>query len=439
MKSQGKNRFEITRKAIDELELPTGDKARNTSGGDWRCPWLRIECRYTGKKSFVLVYKEAGKGRRDVVGDCREMSISDALAKARARCHEIKERWRIAHLAVTAGKPTTGDNMTLSHLIAYYEAEKLGEKTLFSKNTLIGYRSSLNVYIKPSPLINMPIKDITQADIQDLYEDIANDQGRRQSGRNAVKMLSGMFTIACQKRWAAANPAKGVVMQPIIARERFLNKDELEAFFEQLREHDSRDMADALWLLIYTGAREMEVCGAEWSEFDYDMQQWVKPAGRVKGKRTHYLPIRPQVISKLREIKRRQDRSRFAGSKFVFPARGPTSKSGHMSSGGIYAALRQICLRAGINEHATVHDLRRTAAVQFLGAEGSMEELSLVLQHKSLVTTQKHYGHMMEKTKLSASTRLADIMSAFDNPKKHGNDPTRVVEVDFNVKKVSHE
>ena len=56
--------------------------------------------------------------------------------------------------------------------------------------------------------------------------------------------------------------------------------------------------------------------GAEWVEFDLNNSLWIIPAGRMKMKAEHVLPLSTQAVLILSELKEIS-----VGSRFVFPGR----------------------------------------------------------------------------------------------------------------------
>jgi integrase len=77
--------------------------------------------------------------------------------------------------------------------------------------------------------------------------------------------------------------------------------------------------AIALRFVIYTAARTGEVLNAEWSEVDLDAKVWTVPAERMKGGRTHRVPLPPAAIALLKSLPKKKQISFFqepAASRF---------------------------------------------------------------------------------------------------------------------------
>ena len=92
---------------------------------------------------------------------------------------------------------------------------------------------------------------------------------------------------------------------------------EVPAFVQALRAGDTSEItALAFELLILTGARTGELLGARWEEIDLDRGIWTIPAGRMKARREHRVPLAPRAVEIIERAK-----SLSTGSDFVFPGR----------------------------------------------------------------------------------------------------------------------
>jgi integrase len=106
----------------------------------------------------------------------------------------------------------------------------------------------------------------------------------------------------------------------------------------------------ALQLLAMTFVRTNELIGAEWPEFDIDGALWTVPAGRMKMKQEHLVPLSQQAIARLQEL-----REIGGGSRFVFPGR---SRDKPVSNNTMLFAL----YRLGYKGKMTGHGFRAVAS-----------------------------------------------------------------------------
>jgi integrase len=109
---------------------------------------------------------------------------------------------------------------------------------------------------------------------------------------------------------------------------------EMPVFIERVRDYEGRSTKLAFEFLILTAARTSEVLNAKWTEFDLDAKTWVIPAGRMKAKREHRVPLSPRCIEILEAAKELAD-----GGGYVFP--GGTAKK-PLSNMAFNMALRHM-------------------------------------------------------------------------------------------------
>ncbi len=106
----------------------------------------------------------------------------------------------------------------------------------------------------------------------------------------------------------------------------------------------------ALQLLALTFVRTNELIGAEWTEFDLDTRIWVVPAGRMKMKTEHVVPLSTHAVGALKELK-----AISGGSRFVFPGR---NRDRPISNNTLLFAL----YRLGYKGKMTGHGFRSVAS-----------------------------------------------------------------------------
>jgi integrase len=95
--------------------------------------------------------------------------------------------------------------------------------------------------------------------------------------------------------------------------------EELPDLLKAISEYDEiggKQTRLALQLLAQTFVRTNELIGAEWTEFDLDQALWSIPAGRMKMKTEHLVPLSRQSLAILPEL-----RTLAGSSRFVFPGR----------------------------------------------------------------------------------------------------------------------
>jgi integrase len=108
----------------------------------------------------------------------------------------------------------------------------------------------------------------------------------------------------------------------------------------------------ALELLALTFVRPDELRAAEWIEFDLDAAVWEIPAGRMKMRKPHRVPLTPRAVAILNDLRKLTGQGRF-----LFPS--VRSLARCMSENTLNAALRRMGFK---NEDMTSHGFRASAS-----------------------------------------------------------------------------
>jgi integrase len=231
----------------------------------------------------------------------------------------------------------------------------------------------------------------------------------------AAALLSKMLNLAVRWEMRAENPARGLERNHEEKRARYLAGDELRRLTEVLAAHPNQVAANAIRLLLLTGARRGEVLGASWDQFDLETGIWVKPSSHTKQKREHRIPLSAPVRLLLAEMKvtadQRAAKVNQESCSFLFPAqrrtRGARHSGGHLAE--IKGAWRAICALAGLSG-VRVHDLRHSYA-SILASEGlSLPVIGALLGHTQPGTTAR-YAHLFDDPLRVATERVGAIVA----------------------------
>jgi integrase len=196
--------------------------------------------------------------------------------------------------------------------------------------------------------------------------------------------------------WTDRNPANGLRRNPEQARSRYASYDEIDRLREALAKLNNRNAADAISLLLLTGARKSEVLSARWKDIDLKTGTWVKPAAATKQKRLHQVPLSSEAVEILRS---RHSKNEIA-SPWVFP----------FGAGGshvidIKKSWRQVCELAKL-DNFRIHDLRHTFASRVISTTGSLYVTGQLLGHTQAQTTAR-YAHLLDDVLREATERAS--------------------------------
>jgi integrase len=350
-----------------------------------------------GVKSFVLNYRVAGRERRYTIGGYPAWSVSAARDEAKRLRQDIDRG--IDPLAEREAERAAA---TVNELADRYLAEHAEPK----KRTALGDRQTLDRHVRPR-LGALKVKAVTFADIDRLHRAISGTAPYQ--ANRVLSLLSKAFALSVRWGMRADNPVKGVERNPEEKRYRYLTGEELRRLTEALDSHSSQAAANAIRLLLLTGARRGEVLGATWDQFDLGARVWTKPSSHVKTKREHRVPLSASTVQLLAEMKaaaaRQAAGKRGEPSPFLFPARfgdGPHRTEIKESWASICAAARLDGVR--------LHDLRHTYA-SFLASAGlSLPVIGALLGHTQPGTTAR-YAHLFDDPLRAATERVGAIVA----------------------------
>lgn len=348
---------------------------------------LRITAK--GARAFVLNYRSAGIERRLTIGRYPEWSA----AAARKEAENAKRRIDLGDDPM-ARRHEDRAALTVRQLCALYDERHLPGKGTASQRD---DRAIIRTIVLPQ-LGNLKAASVRYADVEDLHRNLSRTTPYR--ANRALALLSKLFTLAMKWDVVAANPAKGVRRNPEEARQRYLTEDELQRLLSHVVDHSNQTAADAVLLLLLTGARRMEVLSATWDQFDLVEGVWTKPSASTKQRRLHRVPLSSPALDLLR--KRRDDAP---NARVVFPGR-----DGQASVTDIKKFWASVCQAAKI-EGVRLHDLRHTFASTLVSDGANLPLIGTLLGHTQAQTTMR-YAHLFDRPQRAAVERLGTSMMA---------------------------
>jgi integrase len=346
-----------------------------------------------GARAFVLNYRTSGRERRYTIGSYPEWST----AAARKEAAELKKR-------IDRGDDPMGDRHderaapTVAELIDRFAADYLPKRR---ESTRREYAAMLGKLIRPE-LGKMKVADVRHADIDRLHRKVSQYAPYR--ANRMAALLSVMMSFAVKLGWRDDNPVKGLDRNPEERRYRYLSGDELRRLTEALAKHSRRDAANAVRLLLLTGARRGEVLAASWDQFDLAAGIWTKPSSHTKQKREHRVPLSAPARQLLAEMRSDADRRKEI-SPYLFPAR-----DGAGAIADIKKSWETVCKAAAI-KGVRVHDLRHTYASVLASAGLSLPVIGALLGHTQPGTTAR-YAHLYDDPLRAATERVGAVIEA---------------------------
>ncbi len=243
--------------------------------------------------------------------------------------------------------------------------------------------------------------------IRDLVYDI-----RERKGVATALLAHGwadrIFKYAIEHDYCKNNPAALIAPKRIgvrVQRTRWLKPQEIKRYLTGLYQLNCyRGYKIAVHLALMLVFRIEELCGASWSEIDFESKKITIPAGRMKGKREHIVMLPTQAIDILMELKRLA-----GGSPFVLPM--PTDQNRAMRGQNLRAA-HAAALIAGNIEDYRMHDHRHTASTNLRNRGHNHEAVESALSHK-MGGIAGNYSHAQyEEIRLKMMQDWADFLDS---------------------------
>jgi integrase len=338
-------------------------------------------------KAFVLNYRVGGQERRLTIGSYPEWSAAAARKEA-----EIHKRRIDVGADPMAQRREERAAPTVADLCALYEQRHLPKKRPSSQRDDL---SNLRTIILPR-LGKTKAASVRHSDIEALHNELSATVPYR--ANRVVALLSRIFSLAIKWEMVSENPAKQIERNPERSRARYLDITELDRLLAVLASHANKTAANAVRLLLLTGARRSEVLSATWDQFDLDAGHWVKPAASVKQKRLHRVPLSQPALELLHEM-----RVNARSELFLFPGKNPDAPVADIKK-----SWATICLKAKI-EDVRLHDLRHTYASHLASAGQSLPIIGALLGHTQAQTTQR-YAHLLDDPLRAATEEFGSTL-----------------------------
>ena len=264
---------------------------------DINLPGFGVRARKNGQASFGIRWmNERGRHRKKMLGDVRLKKVDDARKSA---------FWYLG--MYQDGKDPEAEKVKKRKDILFDQLVKdvfaSAENTGVTKKHINDQRRSIEKHAVPI-LGKMAVKDIEPMDLSNVLM----NSGLKPAGFNRLRSaLSKVFKQAQTWRIRFDDPTLGLPKRIEYSRERVLSKEELDRVWKALKETPNQTSANAIRLMILTGARPKEILSATWDQFDLDNGTWTKPAMSVKQRKTHKVEMHSVAVGIIKEMQENRD------------------------------------------------------------------------------------------------------------------------------------
>jgi integrase len=354
-----------------------------------------------GRRAFVLNYRRKvdGRERRYTIGSFPDWGTTAAREEAK----RLKR-------AIDGGVDPVGEQeenraaATVADLATRFERDYLPRKRPSTQRV---YRQQIRTDILPA-FGKMKVAAVMHADVDGFHHRLS---ARAPTHANrTIAVLSRMFSLAIRWGWRSDNPCHGVERNQENKRHRYLTGTELTRLSEALAGLRDQNAANAVRLLLLTGARQGELLAAKWRDIDLEAAVWAKPAATTKQAALHRVPLSAAAVQLLSEMRTQTDDD----AEWIFLARGGGHRP-HVNEAWIKA-------RKGAKlDGVRLHDLRHTYASVLASAGLSLPVIGALLGHSTPTTTHR-YAHLFDDPLRAATERASAIIT--------GKAPAEIVPLD---------
>lgn len=404
---------------------------------DTEAPTLALRASPTGRKTYVFESRLRGATIRITIGTAGEHGYT--LEKARQKAQVLTmlvddgkdprelERQRVADEATAKAEAIARAESEKQAAIAQAEADKAASITVGEVWAVYlaerrphwgdlhyrdheykakagglpsGRRGGKGTKTKPGPLyplMGLPLRELDAATI----EAWAAKEGKTRptSARLAWRLLTVFLTWCSEQPAYAAllpvkNPGKTKKARESLGKAAtksdVLQRGQLKAWFQCVRQIQSRTISAALQIMLLTGARPGEVLSLRWEDVN---TQWKGITIRDKVEGTREIPLTPYVAQLLAALPRANEWV-FASARWVKPMNGKPGEWVNTSASGRIAVPNnphtRACEVAGL-DGLTLHGLRRSFASLTEWLEIPAGVVAQIQGHKPSATAEKHY------------------------------------------------
>lgn len=366
---------------------------------DAKTPGLQCRISHTGNITFSIYKRMKGyAAERVTLGKFPQMSIEQARINAAK-----------VNAAIAVGdnpaevKRAHKAEMTFTELYNEYQEKHSKHKKRSWKND----KSQFDLYLEKS-IGHKKLSQIKRADIASLHLSISRQvkaaknkgdvpQYKTTTANRVLALISSVFNWGVKNGKCPDNPIKGIEKNKERSRDRFLQPEELSAFFKAVQNDPNETIRDYVLLSLYTGARRSNVVSMRWDDISLQHKVWRIP--QTKNDEPVVVPLIEEAIEILNNRKGN-------GSPYVLPG---TSECGHLIDPK--KGWKRILEKAGI-ENLRLHDLRRTLGSWQAIMGSSTLVIGKSLGHKSQKATEVYARLNLDPVRKSIETAAAAMLKA---------------------------
>ncbi len=271
----------------------------------WDGGGLCLRVKPAGGKSWIFSYYRPTTGNRANIS----FGIYPAVTLSQAREAQREARALLAqgldpqtHKSEQQHLQRLAHANTIEHVATLWLKVK-GPKV--SENYATDLKRSLERYVYPT-LGRIPVHNLSARDVITELKPIS-EKGHHETVKRICQRLNEIMAFALVSGLIDSNPLSGISKAFEAPRKQnmpTLQPDELPALLERLRRASIKISTRCLieWQL-HTITRPSEAAGTRWDEIDLANALWSIPAERMKKRKAHTIPLSPQALKILENMK----------------------------------------------------------------------------------------------------------------------------------------
>jgi integrase len=358
------------------VQVRTAPVGKHFDGGG-----MFLQVQPNGSRYWRMKYRYAGKERLLAFGIFPEVTLSEARQRrdvARELLRDGSDPATVKRDRVTAARTAAANSF---NAIAAEWLEKQEQR--MSPATLAKAKWTFDELLSPW-IGERPVAEIDAPELLTVLRRI-EARGAHETAHRTKQRCGQVFRYAIATGRAQRDPTPDLrgALSPVVSKSRAAITDPAKVG-DLLRSIDgyAGDFVTrcALRLAPLLFVRPGELRHAEWAELDFDAAEWRIPAGKMKMREEHIVPLPTQAVAILRELQPLTGSG--ANDRFLFPS--IRTRTEPMSENTVNAALR----RMGFDKDTmTGHGFRAMASTRLneLGWKSDVIERQLAHAERNKV------------------------------------------------------
>jgi integrase len=375
-------------------------------------PGFGVRVLPSGKRSYLVQYRAAGRSRRAVIGLHGRLTCDEARKEAAAMLGQVAKGGDPAEDRVTRRAAMTVAELCIRYMAAANRGSVLGKRGAGKKPLTLAYdQSRIDNHIVPL-LGSRLVRDMTHADVARFIRDVSaaktagTEKTDKLRGKSIVKggvgaatrtagLMGGILSFAVSEGVIPTNPATGVRKAAYKQRVARLDAKGYRALGAALAAKAGEGMnasaIAAARLLALTGCRRNEILALRWSEVDAGGHA-LRLVDSKEGASVR--PIGAAALDVLAGIEQKD------GAVYVLPGERRAAPYGGFK--GAWVRIRAAAKLDGVTPHTLRHSFASVA-----GDLGYSEStIAAMLGHAAGSVTGR-YTHHLDVVLVAAADKIA--------------------------------